>query len=505
MRAPTPEDFASEMERLLTLDRRSFIRSMLGGSLGLAAACAWPLGLIAGATPAVAAPAAGATQPESNRRMAALLAKITREADPLKNPFRNAAQVAILRDMLAKATAPEERLRLRIRLAWQLLDSGSAEVALANLDGIEAAMEEMKVPVEQRAEPEWLTFKAMCYLRLGENENCVARHNVDSCLFPIQSGGVHALQRGSRGAVEVLTELLTKYPGDLRARWLINLAYMTLGEYPDKVPSPWLIAPALFASDYDIKRFPDVAGSVGLGIQGLAGGVVLEDLDNDGFLDLMISSWGVNDQLRLFHNNGDGTFTERTEEAGLMGLTGGLSLIHCDYNNDGLMDVLVLRGAWMGTEGHYPCSLLRNNGDFTFTDVTEEAGLALQAHAGRGVVRLQQRRVDRPVPGERDEGRGPQPLRALPQQRGRDLHRVRRGERRRLRGVLQGGRERRLQQRRLARPLPLEARRGEDAAPQRRPRGGRPRALGPVEVHRRCRAGGRHRAPVELHLLVLRL
>jgi hypothetical protein len=39
------------------------------------------------------------------------------------------------------------------------------------------------------------------------------------------------------------------------------------------------------------------------------------------------------------------------------------------------MDVLVTRGAWMGTEGHYPCSLLRNNGDFTFTDVTEEAGL----------------------------------------------------------------------------------------------------------------------------------
>ena len=365
------------MERLLSLDRRAFIRSVLGGSLGLAAGFSWPLGLLAGGrdTGVPPTPAGGFPQPESNRRMAALLAKITREADPLKNPFRNGAQVAILRDMMAKAAAPEERLRLRIRLAWQLLDSGAADVALSNLDAIEATMEEMKVPLEQRAEPEWLTFKAMCFLRLGENENCVARHNVDSCLFPIQSGGVHSLQRGSRGAVEVLTELLTKYPGDLRARWLINLAYMTLGEYPEKVPSQWLIEPGLFASDYDIKHFPDVAGSVGLDVQGLAGGIVLEDLDNDGFLDLMVSSWGVGDQLRLFRNNGDGTFTERTGEAGLMGLTGGLSLIHCDYNNDGLMDILVLRGAWMGTEGHYPCSLLRNNGDFTFTDVTEEAGL----------------------------------------------------------------------------------------------------------------------------------
>jgi len=46
-----------------------------------------------------------------------------------------------------------------------------------------------------------------------------------------------------------------------------------------------------------------------------------------------------------------------------------------DYNNDGHPDVLVLRGAWWGKFGVYPLSLLRNNGDGTFDDVTEEAGL----------------------------------------------------------------------------------------------------------------------------------
>ena len=92
-------------------------------------------------------------------------------------------------------------------------------------------------------------------------------------------------------------------------------------------------------------------------------------------MDLMVSSWGLKNQLRYFHNNGDGTFTERTEEAGLVGEVGGLNLISCDYNNDGLMDVLVMRGAWLGSEGHYPSSLLRNDGDGKFTDVTEEAGL----------------------------------------------------------------------------------------------------------------------------------
>ncbi len=307
--------------------------------------------------------------------MAELLARITREADPLRNPFRNREQAAILNGLRTQATDSERLLQIRIRLAWQYLDSGDADAALKEYDAIQRFMVDNNVPAGERKEVEWLTFKAVCYLRMGENENCVANHNADSCIFPIHGGGVHKLERGSRGAVAVLTELLEKYPGCLRARWLLNIAAMTLGDYPEKVPQKWLLEPALFASDYDIRRFPDIAADVGLDVHGLSGGVVLEDFDNDGFLDIMVSSWGLNDQLRLFHNNGDGTFTERTEEAGLTGLTGGLNLVHCDYNNDGFMDVMVLRGAWMGSEGHYPLSLLRNNGDFTFTDVTQEAGL----------------------------------------------------------------------------------------------------------------------------------
>jgi hypothetical protein len=293
----------------------------------------------------------------------------------LRNPFRNSEQLPLLHAALANAPDAQQKLQIRMRLAWQLLDSGEPEGALKQYEIIRQAMVDANVPVEERREPEWLTFQAVCYLRMGELENCNANHNADSCMFPIHGKGVHALERGSRGAIEVLTELLGKYPGDLRARWLLNIAYMTLGEYPDRVPAEWLLDPKLFASEYDIHAFPDIAGSVGLDLEGLAGGAVLEDFDNDGFLDLMVSSWSVNGQIRLFRNNGDGTFTERTEEAGLMGLTGGLNMIHCDYNNDGFMDVLVLRGAWLGTEGRYPCSLLRNNGDFTFTDVTQEAGL----------------------------------------------------------------------------------------------------------------------------------
>ena len=371
------------------IGRRSFLRTALEGSLGLAAALAWHTRLTAGSGAATAqaggSSTAGATQPESNRRMAALLEKITREADPLRNPFRNREQAAILSALKAQTTDPAKLVQIRIRLAVQLLDSGDANGALKEYDAIQQYMEDNNVPHKERREVEWMTFKAVCYMRMGENENCLSNHNADSCIFPIRSRGVHRLERGSRGAVAVLTELLGKYPGCLRARWLLNIAYMTLGEYPGKVPPEWLIEPRLFASEYDIKHFPDIAPELGLDVRSFAGGVVLEDLDNDGFLDVMVCSWGLRDQLRLFHNNGDGTFTERTEEAGLLGLTGGINMTHGDYNNDGFMDVLVHRGGWLGTEGHYPFSLLRNNGDFTFTDVTEEAGL-LSLHPTHSAV-----------------------------------------------------------------------------------------------------------------------
>lgn len=322
--------------------------------------------------------------PESNRRMSALIQQITRDADPMRNPYRSTEQVALLRREIARTSNPEQMHNLRLQLVNQLLNTGQADVALKEN---EAIIREWRLfaPQDNKFLPQFMAISALCYLRMAEQENCLINHNADSCLFPIEGGGVHQLQRGSRGAVAVLLDLLAKFPGDLRARWLLNIAYMTLGEYPAKVPPQWLIDPKLFASEYDIKRFPDVAAQVGLDIEGLAGGVIVEDFDHDGFLDLMKSGWGLNDQLRLFHNNGNGTFTERTEEAWLIGEINGLNIIQCDYNNDGWADVLVLRGAWLRTEGHYPVSLLRNNGDGTFTDVTEAAGL-LRFHGTNSAV-----------------------------------------------------------------------------------------------------------------------
>src|SRR5262249_47795407 len=158
----------------------------------------------------------------------------------------------------------------------------------------------------------------------------------------------------------------------------LNIAYMTLGEHPAQVPPEWLIPQEAFKSEAAFPRLYDYAAKMGLEDSGLTGGCVMEDFDNDGYLDLMASSFGLvkeRDQLRYFHNNGDGTFSDRTQEAGLEGLVGGMTLVQADFNNDGFVDVLVLRGGSMlGRLGQQPSSLLRNNGDGTFTDVTREAG-----------------------------------------------------------------------------------------------------------------------------------
>src|SRR5262249_6381227 len=155
---------------------------------------------------------------------------------------------------------------------------------------------------------------AIAYLRLAEQQNCILRHNVDSCIFPIAGSGIHSFKDASRAAVKEYLALLDEEPDNMSCRWLLNVAYMTLGEYPEKVPARWLIAPDVFKSDHEIRRFYDVAPQVGLDHTGLSGGVVIDDFDGDGYLDVIISGNGLGEQLRYFHNNGDGTFSDRTAE-----------------------------------------------------------------------------------------------------------------------------------------------------------------------------------------------
>ncbi|MEO8428247.1 MAG: CRTAC1 family protein [Verrucomicrobiota bacterium] len=265
------------------------------------------------------------------------------------------------------------------RAAYEMLLKGESREAAKKFGEVKASLEATPLSYHRMLLPVIRRYLAVSQLRVGEQENCLCRSGVDSCLLPIRGQGVHTRQEGSRAAIAEFTEMLKVNPSDLTTRWLLNIAYMTLGEHPAKVPPEWLIPQDVFKSEAPFPRLYDYASKMDIEDSGLAGGCVMEDFDNDGYIDLMASSFGLTkdrDQLRYFHNNGDGTFSDRGSAAGLEGLVGGMNLVQADYNNDGFVDVFVLRGGSMlGKLREQPSSLLRNNGDGTFTDATREAGL----------------------------------------------------------------------------------------------------------------------------------
>jgi len=221
------------------------------------------------------------------------------------------------------------------------------------------------------------TYKslAIAYLRLGERTNCIYNHSGEACVFPIQGDGVHTVKTGSSKAIEIYQKLLQINPNDYESRWLLNIAYMTIGGYPKDVPKDYLIKGLGNDSIQGLKPFTDIAINIGLNTNNLAGGAIIDDFNNDGYLDLITSSWSLEEGMHYCQNKGNSSFRDVSAISGLKAFTGGLNIMQTDYNNDGFKDIFVLRGAWKGIYGREPNSLLRNNGDGTFTDVTKESGL----------------------------------------------------------------------------------------------------------------------------------
>src|SRR5207245_4669385 len=100
---------------------------------------------------------------------------------------------------------------------------------------------------------------------------------------------------------------------------------MTLGKYPDQVPPAVRIPASVFESDFPLSRFPEIAAQAGLAFNEISGGTIAEDFDGDGLLDVFFTSWAPLMQCHYLKNLGNGRFEERTAQAGLLGVTGGLN------------------------------------------------------------------------------------------------------------------------------------------------------------------------------------
>ncbi len=260
----------------------------------------------------------------------------------------------------------------QIALANDYLRFGETDQAVATL---ERALEQTGAGgAERNRRAKLLEALAVAHLKQGELANCLTPSGGLVCALPLDPSYVHGDRHGSTRAIARLRELLAIEPDNLKARWLLNVAHMTLGSYPDRVDPVYLVPRELLDPDIPFQRFSDVAPAAGLYRIDLAGGAIMDDFDNDGLLDVMSSSWHPCEPVSYHRNLGDGTFADHTERAGLAGQTGGLNMVQADYDNDGLTDVLIMRGGWLLEDGQMRMSLLRNTGG-GFDDVTREAGL----------------------------------------------------------------------------------------------------------------------------------
>ncbi len=153
-------------------------------------------------------------------------------------------------------------------------------------------------------------------LRRGEIDNCVMHHNREMCLFPLSRAARHQQGDGARQAVVYFTKQLELEPDNLEVRWLLNVAAMTAGSYPEAVPERFRIGPEAFQSAEDPGRFWDVAAPAGLSRSDNAGGTIADDFDGDGLFDLVLSSRDPCEPLRLYRNRGDGTLRRRDRARG---------------------------------------------------------------------------------------------------------------------------------------------------------------------------------------------
>ena len=309
------------------------------------------------------------------RQMAERLRWIASSDQTRPDAFDNLRIAEVMREQLVQSVDAGAKADLRMRIGAKLLLAGKTTDAVNEFRESQRRLVAAGGGFDPSLPNTVRQMLAVAFLRLGEQQNCIEGHGIDSCLLPIQGTGIHKIESGSRQAIAEYERLLEENPDDLTSRWLLNLAHMTLGSYPDAVPEQWRIAPETFASEESMPRFYDIAPLQGLDVIGLAGGSIIEDFNGDGFLDIMASSCGMNDQLRYFRNDGNGSFSDRTVASGLEGLVGGLNICHADYDNDGYPDALVLRGGWMQETGRHPNSLIRNRRDGSFEDVTSEAGV----------------------------------------------------------------------------------------------------------------------------------
>ena len=177
----------------------------------------------------------------------------------------------------------------------------------------------------------------------------------------------------------------------------VDLYFVQSGNVPQE--NQQTLANALYRNEGD-GRFTDVTDISGIGDTAYGMAATAADIDNDGDADLYVANFG---QDKLYRNNGDGTFTDITETAGIDNTLWGIAAVYLDFDGDGDLDIFVVNylfyemsmpvSTYKGIVGYghprsyegTPDVLYRNNGDGTFTNIAEIAGVTNPVE-GRGMA-----------------------------------------------------------------------------------------------------------------------
>ena len=291
-----------------------------------------------------------------------------------------------LADMHAKALeqklkdpdlAPIEQIDTRLQLMHQRMVHGYTADAVVQAENV---LWLLQLAIEAGAQwhQQWdfvLKPRGTAYMRLAEQVRCAVQRGPENCTFAPKNPRSDQYEEYTEVAFASLLRYLEHYPNDGEARWLVNVLAGTLGRHPEAVPAALRIDMFAPSPDASVVPFPDAAEVLGIDAYDQAGGVMVEDFDGDGRLDIATSTMDTFGSMRFFKNMGDRGFVERTVGSGLDQQLGVLNMIGSDYDNDGDVDIYALRGAWMEDYGLIRNSLLRNEGNGRFADVTASAQL----------------------------------------------------------------------------------------------------------------------------------
>ncbi len=274
-----------------------------------------------------------------------------------------------LKTELVKLSNDDTGIKLRLRLIDELMRDNQNIDAISEIDNILSSFTSNKFKYQL------LHYKALAYFRKAERMCCVENFNSKSCILPVNEESFKK-NIDIKKANVIWGKLLKEKPWDYQVKWMFNLTNHLLGKDVDrKIEKPF----GVNINKAHPIAMDNIANELGIDLGGLAGGVIVEDFDNNGLLDVFRTSWYFDHNCRLYLQIKPNEFVDSTSQFGLAGELGGLNCVQADYNNDGFIDILILRGGWLGNIGKISNSLLKNINGKSFVNVNVENNIITEA------------------------------------------------------------------------------------------------------------------------------